>query len=540
MKNYLFAAIPLAILLISHSCKPKPEPPVNSATISIDKECFVDEFNRQVILSGVNMVNKNPGMGYIGDEGQEVFDDFNKWGFNVIRLGIIWDGLEPEPGVFNEEYLLKIDNQIRMAGEAGLHVFLDMHQDLFSVKYSDGAPEWATLNDNLPHLRGEIWSDSYLISPAVQVSFDNFWSNQEAPDGIGIQDHYKNAWKHIVSRYVDNPVVIGYDVMNEPFPGSSANHFLPVMFSAYAEVVKSEFDINMSIEDVAIAWNDQASRYEALERVSEKDVFSKVVDAVYNMNSRFEKGNLQKFYQGVTESIREIDKKKIIFLEHSYFSNSGVPTAIETPTDTKGNKDPYIAYAAHGYDLLVDTKDLGKSSTGRLDLIFSRIKESGQRMGVPVLIGEWGALGGDSPELTKLAATNLEFFEDFGFSNTYWAFHPGQEEKEYFQKELIRAYPRYISGRLFSYSNNRETSTFTCIWEEDQSIEAPTQIYIPDMFHIESITLTPESQRITLFELENTNAGFIIIPNGGVSASREIRVEFSSTKDINLGSSTGN
>lgn len=57
------------------------------------------------------------------------------------------DRLEPEPGVYNEDYLKEIDERIQWAEQNNLFVVLDMHQDLFSVKYSDGAPEWATLDE---------------------------------------------------------------------------------------------------------------------------------------------------------------------------------------------------------------------------------------------------------------------------------------------------------------------------------------------------------------------------------------------------------
>src|SRR5690625_7193003 len=99
----------------------------------------------------------------------ELFRVFRDEGINVLRLGIIWDGLEPEPGQYNEAYLKEIDKRIEWAAKNNLYVFLDMHQDLFSVKYGDGAPEWATLDEDLPHVTGDVWSDAYLMSPAVQT-----------------------------------------------------------------------------------------------------------------------------------------------------------------------------------------------------------------------------------------------------------------------------------------------------------------------------------------------------------------------------------
>lgn len=57
-------------------------------------------------------------------------------------------------------------------------LILDMHQDLYSRKFDNGAPLWATLDDGAEHVTGTIWSDAYLMSPAVQRAFDNFWQNR--------------------------------------------------------------------------------------------------------------------------------------------------------------------------------------------------------------------------------------------------------------------------------------------------------------------------------------------------------------------------
>ena len=58
-----------------------------------------------------------------------------EWGINCIRLGIIWDGLEPSPGSFSEEYLEGIDKFINLASLNNMYVILDMHQDLYSHKF---------------------------------------------------------------------------------------------------------------------------------------------------------------------------------------------------------------------------------------------------------------------------------------------------------------------------------------------------------------------------------------------------------------------
>ncbi len=93
---------------------------------------FIDSYGRHTILHGVNMVCKKPEKGYLAYT-QEDFFQIGRWGFNVVRLGVFWDGLEPEPGKIDYTYIDRIEEVVDMAEKAGIYVYLDMHQDLFSV-----------------------------------------------------------------------------------------------------------------------------------------------------------------------------------------------------------------------------------------------------------------------------------------------------------------------------------------------------------------------------------------------------------------------
>ncbi|MCL3780869.1 hypothetical protein EMN47_10800 [Prolixibacteraceae bacterium JC049] len=524
MRKSIFITLLLCITIATQAfCFSPTEKPSKKNKVTIENTQFKDQLGRQLILNGINLVNKNPKVNYIGPEDESTFRNFKKWGFNVIRLGIIWDGLEPEPGKYDEAYLQKIDKQIEMAAANGLFVFLDMHQDLFSVKYADGAPRWATLDEGKPHHTGAIWSDAYMISPAVQTAWDNFWKNAPINGKLGIQDHYAQAWKHVAKRYKNNPTVIGFDIMNEPFVGSQAQQYMPLLFGAYAQLISKETGKEMTIQEVAAMWQNTASRFEALQKVSDKKRFAKVIDAVYQINSQFEAGPLQAFYQKVANAIRSVDNHKILFFNHSYFCNSGVTTALKPMTLPNGKKDAQVAYAAHGYDLLVDTDQLSSSSDGRLQHIFQRINESGQRMNVPVLIGEWGALGGHEPGRIQLAYKNLRFIEKYQFSNTYWAYGKGTEDYPYF-KALIRPYPEAICGQLKSYHFDETKSLFTCQWEESASVNASNRIFIP------AIKSIPKNQiklngKYSIELIPGSNNGYLIIPAIGKKVTRKLTIQ---------------
>ena len=219
--------------------------------ITVKGDRFVDNNGRQVILNGINVVSKSKEEQYLFQAGSEFYTNLKSWGFNCIRFYICWDGFESSPGVYNEDYLKEIDKRIQWAADNGLFVVLDMHQDLFGVRFGNGAPEWAILDEGKTHTTGAIWSDAYMMSEAVQTSFDNFWTNQPAADGVGIQDRYANLWKHIAKRYANNPTVIGYDIMNEPFAGSSAAFAMPALLTAYGELIYATTGKILTEEELA-------------------------------------------------------------------------------------------------------------------------------------------------------------------------------------------------------------------------------------------------------------------------------------------------
>jgi len=54
-------------------------------------------------------------------------------GFNVVRLLVIWEAIEPKKkGEYNTEYLTYIRKIVQEAKDQGIYVLMDMHQDMFS------------------------------------------------------------------------------------------------------------------------------------------------------------------------------------------------------------------------------------------------------------------------------------------------------------------------------------------------------------------------------------------------------------------------
>lgn len=507
---------------------------VNAAEnqISVSGTSFVDSYGRQVIFSGINKVNKNPEMNYTDNDSIETYRQLSSWGFNCIRLGIIWDGVEPQPGKYDEKYLDKLEERVKWAAENGIYVMLDMHQDLYSVLFSDGAPKWATLTDNQPHATGVIWSDSYFMSGAVQKAFDNFWANTPVSDGIGVQDHYARMWQHVAKRFSGYKSVLGYDLMNEPFNGTQGVMIFPLILQEYAKLYAEETGRVLSEQELMEVWSNEDRRFEALSRLQDAKKYARVLDAATQLSQEFEKTSLQDMYQRVANAIREADTTHILFLEHAYFSNTGIYSAVSPVLKPNGERDPLMAYAAHGYDLLVDTKNYDKQSNERVELIFSRIDETSKSMNMPVIIGEWGAFHGSSETFAELTQFITGKFERQLFGNTYWAYYDGIEKHPFFSKGLIRPYPLFTGGKLISYSNNNETGVFTCEWEESPEVNAATIIYIPDLESLvkESIKPDPQEGRTVIQSISESPAGYLIIPETGKSVKKSI--EFRLTKKL--------
>ena len=55
-----------------------------------------------------------------------------EWGTNIVRLGVIWEAVEKQPGVYDFDYLDKIQDIVDRLGNQGIYTIIDSHQDIFS------------------------------------------------------------------------------------------------------------------------------------------------------------------------------------------------------------------------------------------------------------------------------------------------------------------------------------------------------------------------------------------------------------------------
>jgi endoglycosylceramidase len=209
----LAAALPAAAAL------PDMSQPV--APLSHRGRWFTDALGRVVLLRGVNFVEKSPpfhpaGVGFDDDDG----DFLVEHGFNVVRLGVVFEALMPEPGVLALDYVESLAESVEMLSARGTFVVVDFHQDGWGpATHGNGMPAWSTITDGLPN-PNEPFPIYYVTNPALQRAFENFWANRTGPDGVPLQTHYAAAARALSERFADEPFVIGHEAMNEPWPGA--------------------------------------------------------------------------------------------------------------------------------------------------------------------------------------------------------------------------------------------------------------------------------------------------------------------------------
>ncbi len=248
--------------------------------LRIDGDRFVDAEGRHVILRGVNLggdcklpypdggthiptdFSDHANVSFIGrpfpiDEADEHLGRLKHWGFNCLRLLTTWEACEHKgPGQYDAAYLDYIAEVCRRAGEHGLYVFIDFHQDVWSrMSGGDGAPGWTFEKVGLDfttfHEAGAAkvmqlcydfergggrqedtyptmtWAQNYR-RPGNAIMWTLFFAGADfAPDlmvdGVNAQEflqtHYMGAMKQIAMRVKDMPHVLGFDTLNEPGSG---------------------------------------------------------------------------------------------------------------------------------------------------------------------------------------------------------------------------------------------------------------------------------------------------------------------------------
>jgi endoglycosylceramidase len=294
----------------------------------------VDASGRDVVLHGLNQVYKvapyEPATdGFGADDAAFLASN----GFNAVRVGVIWEAVEPQPGVYDNTYLASIASTVNTLAAHGIVSLLDFHQDLYSEAFQgEGAPAWAVQTGGLPN-PPLGFPGNYFANPAEWHAWDAFWANSPASDGVGLQDHYARTWAHVAKYFAGNHAVAGYEVLNEPWPGTLGDACLAPQVGCPS----------------------------------------------------FDGGALSAFYGKVDAAIRAVDHTHTVYLEPDVLFSESSTSALQLP------EDAHTAFAFHDYcgpEALLSTNVLCPQQDG---LVQAGAANYSSSHSVPRLLTEFGA-----------------------------------------------------------------------------------------------------------------------------------------------------
>ena len=198
-------------LAVAPAAEASPVPPFDQ-----HGRWILDAKGRVVVLHGVNMVNKLPpyrpdALGF----GVDDIKALKREGFNTVRLGIIYKGLEPQRGQYDDAYLARILRTAKHLQKHGVWPLVDFHQDMYNERFNgEGFPDWAVDDDGLPAEPDQGFPNNYFVMAALWRAYDNFFDSDD------LTGAYAKAWAHVADRFRAERGLIGFDIFNEPFPGS--------------------------------------------------------------------------------------------------------------------------------------------------------------------------------------------------------------------------------------------------------------------------------------------------------------------------------
>ena len=413
-------------------------PPASSATsaaalpaapIGHAGQWITDASGRVLLVTGVNMVNKltpyTPAAdGFDAADGAFLAAN----GFTAVRVGVLWEALEPQPGVFNDSYLASIESTVQMLGSYGITSLLDFHQDMYNEEFQgEGAPAWAVDDNSLPAVPELGFPANYFLQPALQTAENNFWANATV-DGEGLQNWYAGAWQHVAAYFDGNPDILGYDLYNEPVPGSS---ILSCMLSAAA----------CSSQDAT----------------------------------------LTSFYTKVTAAIRTVNKTTLLFDEPWVTFDTGTSSALGSTGDSE------TGFSFHDYCPFASVStSLNFACPPFNDEVFSNAAAVSARTGDALLLTEFGATN-DASILSTVVADAAQAKVGWlmwsfcgcgdptgsasveGLVNDAASAPTGSNVNTAMLDALAVPHPELVAGTPQSYGYTTATSVFTLTYSTERA-----------------------------------------------------------------------
>lgn len=414
-----------------------------------------DRYGRVVIFHGVNMVWKHapyvPPSQLFGSPLTGSYLDLRdaQWlaqnGFNAVRLGVLWAGVEPRPGRYDRTHLQKMRRLAQMLGEHDVAVLVDSHQDMYSEAYrGEGFPDWTRLDRGTRVTNCCRFPLNYA-SPSSAAVWNDFWRNRAR-----LWTRFRVQWTY-VTRYMRSlPNVIGYDLINEPWPGSSWRRCL--------------LPGGCAAQDL----------------------------------------RLQRMQEHVANGIRALDSKTPIWWEGSTLTAFGADNRVgaRRRLAVRGGNTvlSFHAYCLLGGSVPFITRDDDPTCTAVQRRTFNTASRARARNRSAHVLTEFGASDelGDIARVTTLADSNMtswfywhygSWADPTGVAATQGLFaddldRPGSL-KQAKADVLVRTYPQAVAGVPITWSFDPFGSArrFQMWWVPDLRISQPTVISVPVQRH---------------------------------------------------------
>jgi len=474
---------------------------------------YVDEFGRTRIFHGMNVVVKHAPwipqsqtFNTVDSLDAETMDNLRKWGFNVVRLGVMWPGVEPVLHQLDQPYLQEIVQLTERLAERGVYTIADFHQDVGSRRFcGEGFPEHY-IDALLQNKSSMLARAPAFPAPSVKASelpmnasgypsledckkreFAQYyltyavgamWEEMYTP-GTELQKGFLRYWSAVGTAFRDAPQLLGYELINEP-PGYCLG-------GTRADCLKSPEII---------------------------------------LDNAVETHKLMPLYQLAGKAIRATGAKQHILYEAT------VPpklTAQVFPELPLGN-DTQQGLAYHIYCAPGDGAGpvAGLVCKGFLDLYYNTYYPFLRKYnGVAGFMTEFGAVGGNPLELKHLdmllnvaddhlqswAYWMLKLYGDFTTANSAESLYDADGKLETAKlKILSRTYGQAIAGTPQRMTFDTKTGAFQLDFNATVTA-APTEIYLNEELHYPNgYVLEIQPSTCAMRQSSETNYIYLTLP----------------------------
>jgi endoglycosylceramidase len=402
-------------------------------------------------------------------------------GFNVVRLGMTWGGLEPgsappndpaicapgtpsNPHQFKQavfdRYVNRLHETVDLLARFHIYTILDMHQDVYNQMFDgEGAPRWAVCTNGLPSVDPPgRWSLEYGTAAAA-MAYNHFWRNNVRGD---LQGEYDRIWGLVAHSFHGDPWVLGYDPYNEPFSKSLIRDG------------DAQFDSRLECFYTGTAHIGALSHGVPQMRCPSSDPAN-----------------------GVIPSILSNDPTHLIFDEPDNYASRGYPTYIG-PMNLH-----HLVYNIHVYcgarsPVTGNPTDVSACVHQEVHSLGVRAEDrpemaSNAQPGGPAwFVSEFGATSNPSMLAAVTAQMNAEKVGWIYWAWKYYGDPTGSADESLVKDNghlrptamvLSQIYPEAVAGVPLSFSYSPINDVFNLAYVPNHRIHAPTVVFVPTELH---------------------------------------------------------